>query len=140
MENMTMLNTWINPTILAVCLVAGYAVKHLLPRVSNRLIPVTVVIVGIITALWTNQWGVLTPDILLSGARDCTSCSSSGSKGKRNNAEGRGALPRALNCFYSPGLEALSNRASTCAPGPFLSRADTSQAASSPTKKPGTIS
>ena len=68
MENITMLNTWINPTILAVCLVVGYAVKHLLPRVSNRLIPVTVVVVGIITALWMNQWGVLTPDILLSGA------------------------------------------------------------------------
>ena len=38
MENITMLNTWINPTILAICLVVGYAVKHLLPRVSNRLI------------------------------------------------------------------------------------------------------
>ena len=68
MENITMLNTWINPTILAICLVVGYAVKHLLPRVSNRLIPVTVVVVGIITALWLNQWGVLTPDVLLSGA------------------------------------------------------------------------
>ena len=68
MENITMLNTWINPTILAICLVVGYAVKHLLPRVSNRLIPVTEVVVGIITALWMNQWGVLTPDILLSGA------------------------------------------------------------------------
>ena len=45
MENITMLNTWINPTILAICLVVGYAVKHLLPRVSNRLIPVTVVVV-----------------------------------------------------------------------------------------------
>ena len=61
MENITMLNTWINPTILAICLVVGYAVKH-------RLIPVTVVVVGIVTALWMNQWGVLTPDILLSGA------------------------------------------------------------------------
>ena len=68
MENITMLNTWINPTILAICLVVGYAVKHLLPRVSNRLIPVTVVVVGIVTALWMNQWGVLTPDVLLSGA------------------------------------------------------------------------
>ena len=68
MENITMLNTWINPTILAICLVVGYAVKHLLPKVSNRLIPVTVVVVGIVTALWMNQWGVLTPDILLSGA------------------------------------------------------------------------
>ena len=68
MENMTMLNTWINPTILAVCLAAGYVVKHLLPKVSNRLIPAAVVMVGILTALWMNQWGVLTPDILLSGA------------------------------------------------------------------------
>lgn len=66
--NITMLNTWINPTIVAICLIVGYAVKHLLPKVSNRVIPVAVVIVGILCALWMNQWGVLTPDILLSGA------------------------------------------------------------------------
>lgn len=67
-NNITMLNTWVNPTIVAVCLIVGYAVKHLLPSVSNRIIPITVVIVGIVCALWLNQWAVFTPDVLLSGA------------------------------------------------------------------------
>ena len=68
LSNSSMLNTWINPTIVCFCLVVGYAVKHLLPKVSNRIIPALVVVVGILVSLWLNQWMVLTPDILLSGA------------------------------------------------------------------------
>ncbi|MDD5883208.1 MAG: phage holin family protein [Firmicutes bacterium] len=67
-KNIAMLNTWINPTIIAFCLIVGYAVKHLLPNVSNRIIPTLVVIVGVVVSLWINQWAVITPDIILSGA------------------------------------------------------------------------
>lgn len=67
-NNITMLNTWINPTVVCFCLIVGYAIKHLLPSVSNRIIPTVVVIVGIVVALWINQWAVITPDIILSGA------------------------------------------------------------------------
>ena len=67
-SNISMLNTWVNPTIVCFCLVVGYTIKHLLPKVSNRIIPTVVVIVGILVALWINQWGVITPDIILSGA------------------------------------------------------------------------
>lgn len=66
--NINMLNTWVNPTIVCFCLIVGYAVKHLLPKVSNRIIPTVVVIVGVVVSLWINQWMVLTPDVLLSGA------------------------------------------------------------------------
>ncbi|MCI7638890.1 MAG: phage holin family protein [Clostridiales bacterium] len=65
---MEILNTFVNPVIVCFCLVVGYAIKHLLPKVSNRIIPTVVVIVGIVVALWINQWAVITPDIILSGA------------------------------------------------------------------------
>ena len=68
LKNVEILNTWVNPTIVCLCLVVGYIIKHLLPKVSNRVIPTVVVIVGIVTALWINQWGIITPDIILSGA------------------------------------------------------------------------
>lgn len=66
--NINMLNTWVNPTIVCFCLIVGYAVKHLLPKVSNRIIPTVVVIVGVVVSLWINQWAVITPDVILSGA------------------------------------------------------------------------
>ena len=65
---MEILNTFINPVIVCFCLVVGYVIKHLLPKVSNRIIPTVVVIVGVVVSLWMNQWAVLTPDVLLSGA------------------------------------------------------------------------
>lgn len=67
-KNIEILNTWVNPTIVVFCLIVGYAIKHLLPNVSNRIIPTVVVIVGIVVALWINQWAVITADIILSGA------------------------------------------------------------------------
>ena len=67
-SNLEILNTWINPTIVCFCLIVGYAVKHLLPKVSNRIIPTVAVVVGVVVALWINQWAVITPDVILSGA------------------------------------------------------------------------
>ena len=67
-KNIDVLNTWVNPTIVVFCLIVGYAVKHLLPTVSNNIIPTVVVVLGIVVSLWMNQWAVLTPDIILSGA------------------------------------------------------------------------
>lgn len=67
-RSIEMLNTWVNPTIVCFCLIIGYAVKHLLPKVSNRIIPTVVVTVGIVVSLWINQWAVITADVILSGA------------------------------------------------------------------------
>ena len=68
MELFATLNTWVNPTVVCFCLVVGFAVKHLLPGVSNRIIPTVVVIVGIFVAWWISGWTAVTPDLLLSGA------------------------------------------------------------------------
>ena len=68
MELFTTLNTWVNPTVVCFCLVVGFAVKHLLPGVSNRIIPTVVVLVGIFVAWWISGWTAVTPDLRLSGA------------------------------------------------------------------------
>ena len=68
MELFTTLNTWVNPTVVCFCLVVGFAVKHLLPGVSNRIIPTVVVLVGIFVAWWISGWTAVTPALLLSGA------------------------------------------------------------------------
>ena len=60
MDILNILNTWVNPTVVCFCLIVGYIVKHLLPKVSNRIIPTVVVVVGILISLWLNQWAVLT--------------------------------------------------------------------------------
>ncbi len=65
---MDILNSFVNPVVVCFCLVVGYVIKHLLPNVSNRIIPAVVVVVGIIVSLWINQWMVITPDIIISGA------------------------------------------------------------------------
>ena len=62
------LNAFVNPVVVCFCLVVGYVIKHLLPNVSNRVIPAAVVVVGIIVSLWINQWMFLTPDTIISGA------------------------------------------------------------------------
>lgn len=62
------LNAFVNPVVVCFCLVVGYVIKHLLPNVRNRVIPATVVVVGIIVSLWINQWMFLTPDTIISGA------------------------------------------------------------------------
>lgn len=65
---MEIFNAHINPVIVCFCLIVGYVIKHLLPKISNRIIPTVVVIVGILVALWMNQWAVFTPELILSGA------------------------------------------------------------------------
>lgn len=65
---MEILNTYINPVALGICLVVGYIIKHWLKDVDNKIIPTVVVIVGIVVTLWINQWAVITPDVILSGA------------------------------------------------------------------------
>ena len=62
------LNAFVNPVVVCFCLVVGYCVKHMLPKVSNQIIPAVVIVVGIIVSLWINQWAVITPDIIISGA------------------------------------------------------------------------
>ncbi len=64
---MEMLNAYVSPIILGICLVVGYIVKHWLKDVDNKIIPTAVTILGVLLAVWLNGWGV-TPEVILNGA------------------------------------------------------------------------
>lgn len=64
---MEMLNAYVSPIILGICLVVGYIVKHWLKDVDNKIIPTTVTILGVLLAVWLNGWAV-TPEVILNGA------------------------------------------------------------------------
>lgn len=64
---MEMLNVYVSPIILGICLVVGYIVKHWLKDVDNKIIPTAVTILGVLLAVWLNGWAV-TPEVILNGA------------------------------------------------------------------------
>ncbi len=64
---MEMLNAYVSPIILGICLVVGYIVKHWLKDVDNKIIPTAVTILGVLLAVWLNGWAV-TPEVILNGA------------------------------------------------------------------------
>lgn len=64
---MEMLNAYVSPIILGICLVVGYIVKHWLKDLDNKIIPTAVTILGVLLAVWLNGWAV-TPEVILNGA------------------------------------------------------------------------
>lgn len=64
---MEMLNAYVSPIILGICLVIGYIVKHWLKDLDNKIIPTAVTILGVLLAVWLNGWAV-TPEVILNGA------------------------------------------------------------------------
>ena len=64
---MEMLNAYVSPIILGICLAVGYIVKHWLKDVDNKIIPTAVTILGVLLAVWLNGWAV-TPEVILNGA------------------------------------------------------------------------
>lgn len=64
---MEIINTYIVPVVLIICLCVGYVLKHLVPtdRV-NRYIPVTVALTGIVIACWNAEW-VISPGVICIG-------------------------------------------------------------------------
>ena len=64
---MEILNTYVNPVTLGICLVVGYIIKHWLRDVNDKIIPTVVTIVGILVAMWLNNW-VIAPETVLNGA------------------------------------------------------------------------
>ena len=63
---MEMLNTYIVPVIVGLCLIVGYIVKNF-TGADNKLIPVLVTVLGVALAVWMN-WPAITPEIILGGA------------------------------------------------------------------------
>lgn len=63
---MEFLNEFMLPVVLGICLCVGYIVKKWLKDVDNKYIPTIVTALGIILAMWINNW-VITPNVILSG-------------------------------------------------------------------------
>ena len=52
--------------VLAICLCVGYVIKHSIPFIPNKYIPLIMAVLGTILNVWINGW-VFTPEILLGG-------------------------------------------------------------------------
>lgn len=52
--------------VLAICLCLGYVIKHSIPFIPNRYIPLIMAVVGTILNVWISGWH-FTPEILLGG-------------------------------------------------------------------------
>lgn len=64
---MDILNDYIVPVVLVICLCIGYVMKNLVPTDKvNRYIPVTVAVVGVVISVWNAGWSV-TPATVVTG-------------------------------------------------------------------------
>lgn len=61
------INTYIVPVVLIICLCVGYIIKHFIPSDKvNRYIPVIVGALGVFISIWNAGWSV-TPDTIVIG-------------------------------------------------------------------------
>ena len=63
---MEMISRYIVVIVLAICLCLGYLIKHSIPFIPNKYIPLIMAVVGIILNIWMSGW-TFTPEILLGG-------------------------------------------------------------------------
>ena len=64
---MEILDAYLVPVIVALCLIVGYIIKHWIKDADNRIIPTVVTLVGVAAAVAMN-WGTVTVEIIVSGA------------------------------------------------------------------------
>ena len=64
---MEILDAYLVPVIVALCLIVGYIIKHWIKDADNRIIPTVVTLVGAAAAIAMN-WGAVTVEIIVSGA------------------------------------------------------------------------
>ena len=63
---MEFLNEFMLPVVLGICLCVGYVIKQWIKDVDNKYIPTIVAVLGIILAVWINEWQI-TSDVVLGG-------------------------------------------------------------------------
>lgn len=63
---MEALSQYVVLIVLFICLCLGYIIKHSIPFIPNKYIPMIMAVVGTILNVWINGW-TLTPEILLGG-------------------------------------------------------------------------
>ena len=64
---MEMLNNYLVPVIVALCLIVGYVIKHWIKDADNKIIPTVVTVVGVVAAAAMN-WGNITIETIVGGA------------------------------------------------------------------------
>lgn len=57
---------FINVVVCGICFCLGVTIKNSLDFIPNKYIPLIMAVVGVITNVWLNRWG-LTPEIVLGG-------------------------------------------------------------------------
>lgn len=66
MTDVAFLLNFIDPIILGICLVLGYALKNAFKKFPNRLIPLTAMCVGLVLCIVLN-FGNITAEVVLGG-------------------------------------------------------------------------
>lgn len=66
MPDLNFLTEYIMPVIVGICLCVGFIVKKWVKDVDNKYIPTICTALGLIIAIWMNDW-IITPTIILSG-------------------------------------------------------------------------
>ena len=64
---MELLETYLVPVIVVLCLITGYIIKHWVKDADNKIIPTAVTVVGIAAAVVMN-WGAVTVEVIVGGA------------------------------------------------------------------------
>lgn len=57
---------FINVVVCGICFCLGVTIKNSLDFIPNKYIPLIMAVVGVVTNVWLNRWG-LTPEIVLGG-------------------------------------------------------------------------
>lgn len=66
MTDLTFLTQYLDLVVVGICLCVGLVIKHLIPRLSNRIIPMVCALLGLAMAIWMG-WDNITPQLVLSG-------------------------------------------------------------------------
>ncbi len=66
MTKVEIITRYVVVVVLAICLCLGYVIKHSIPFIPNKYIPLIMAVVGTILNVWISGWQ-FTPEILLGG-------------------------------------------------------------------------
>ena len=64
--DLSFLTNYINPLILGICLMVGYVIKTAVPKLPNRYIPLSALILGTVIAIVMNYHGI-NAEVILGG-------------------------------------------------------------------------
>lgn len=66
MTDLTFMTQYLDLVVVGICLCVGLVIKHMIPWLSNQIIPLVCALLGLAMALWMG-WDNITPQLVLSG-------------------------------------------------------------------------